>query len=250
MAQEQAARQRLAEDNWLTRMFQPSAAPAVPAPSRGERANGAGNRAPRGHPLMTRGRHPRRRRRLRQLHRRLVAAGRAARHQPRDFRAVDRRADAGPEHHGPARCPAGIQQIAMGLSRHAGERRAHRARPRAVGAIRLGFRRGRARLRRRSLHRRGDLGRGIELRHQGRRPSGAALDRDARLRRPPPRLFPRGVSLGAGDRGARRRQARPPDRLVGRRVRPDPIHADDVQALRRRLRSTTAAATWSIRSPT
>ena len=77
----------------------------------------------------------------------------------------------------------------------------------------------------------------FELRHQGRRPLGAALDRDARLRRPPPRLLPRGISLGAGNPRPRRRQARPADRLLGRRLRPDPVHADDVQALRGGLRS-------------
>ena len=181
-------------------------------------------------------RHPRRRRRFRQLHRRHGAAGRAARHQPRGVRATDGRAHARPEHHGSARRPAGVQQIALGLSRSPGERRAHRARARAVGAIRLGVLGDGARLRRRSAHHRRHLGRGIELRHQGRRPLGAALDRDARLRRPPPRLLPRGISLGAGNPRARRRQARPADRLLGRRLRPDPVHADHVQALRGGLR--------------
>jgi len=52
MAQEQAARQRLAEDNWLTRMFQPSAAPTVPAPSPGTREWSGQSGASR-HPLMT-----------------------------------------------------------------------------------------------------------------------------------------------------------------------------------------------------
>ena len=66
--------------------------------------------------------------------------------------------------------------------------------------------------------------------------SGAPLDGDARLRRPPPRVFPRGVSVGAGHPAARRRRARPPDRLLGRRLRPDAIHADHVQALRGRFR--------------
>ena len=43
-------------------------------------------------------------------------------------------------------------------------------------------------------HHCGDLGRRIELRHDGRRSFGRSLDGDARLRRPPPRLFPRRVS--------------------------------------------------------
>ncbi len=106
-------------------------------------------------------RHPRRRRRFRQLPRQSVAGGGAARHRPRSLRAFYRRPDAGPEHHGLARCPAGVQQIAVGLSRHPGQRRTHRPRPRDVGAICRGLRRGRARLRRRPLHHRRDLGRGI-----------------------------------------------------------------------------------------
>ena len=195
-------------------------------------------------------RHPRRRRRFRQLRRRHGAAGRAARHQPRGVRAIDGRAHARPEHHGSARRPAGVQQIALGLSRSSGERRAHRARARTVGAIRLGFLGDGARVRRRSAHHRRHLGRGIELRHQGRRPLGAALDRDARLRRPPPRLLPRGISLGAGNPRPRRRQARPADRLLGRRLRPDPVHADHVQALRGGLRPRRPPRRGRTRSPT
>ena len=76
----------------------------------------------------------------------------------------------------------------------------------------------------------------FELRHAGRRPSGGAFDGDLGLRRPPPRLFPRGVPVGAGNLAARRCRARSPDRLLGRRVRSDAIHADVVQALRRRFR--------------
>ena len=76
----------------------------------------------------------------------------------------------------------------------------------------------------------------FELRHLGRRPVGAALDGDVGLRRPPPRLFPRGVFVRARHPAARRHRARPPGRLLGRRLRPDAIHADDVQALRRRFR--------------
>ena len=65
-------------------------------------------------------RHPLRRRRLRQLPRRVVAGGGTARRQPRDLRALHRRADARPEHHGPARCAAGIHQVDLGLSRSPG----------------------------------------------------------------------------------------------------------------------------------
>ena len=181
-------------------------------------------------------RHPRRGGRFRQLPCQPVARCRAPRRQPRKFPALHRRADARSAYYGSARCAAGIHQVDLGLSRPPGQRRAHRARPRAVDAIRLDLRRGRARLRRRPLHHRRDLGRRIELRHLGRRPLGAALDRDLGLRRPPPRLFPRGVFVGARHPAARRYRARPPGRLLGRRFRADAIHADDVQALRRRFR--------------
>ena len=76
----------------------------------------------------------------------------------------------------------------------------------------------------------------FELRHARRRPPGAALDRDARLRRPPPGVFPRRVSLRAGNPASRRPEAGATDRLLGRRVRTDAVHADVVQALRRRFR--------------
>ena len=76
----------------------------------------------------------------------------------------------------------------------------------------------------------------FELRHARRRPAGAALDRDARLRRPPSGLFPRRVSLGAGNPASRRPEAGATGRLLGRRVRSDAVHADVVQALRRRFR--------------
>ena len=181
-------------------------------------------------------RHPRRGCRFRQLPCRPVARCRAPRRRPRKLPALHRGAHARPAHHGSARRPAGIHQVAVGLSRPAGERGAHRPRPRAVDAICLDLRCGRARLRRRPSHHRGDLGRRIELRHLGRRPLGAALDRDVGLRRPPPRLFPRGIFVRARHPAARRHRARPSGRLLGRRLRPDAIHADDVQALRRRFR--------------
>ena len=47
----------------------------------------------------------------------------------------------------------------------------------------------REKLWRRSSYPGGDLGRGIQLRHHGRRPSDRPFDRDFGLRRPPPGLF-------------------------------------------------------------
>ncbi len=98
------------------------------------------------------------------------------------------------------------------------------------------LRRGRARLRRRPPHRRGDLGRRIELRHAGRRPAGDPLDRDA---------WPASAAAAIiSARNSCRRwkscsaaTSRPiVCRLVGRRFRADAIHADVVQALCGRFR--------------
>ena len=76
----------------------------------------------------------------------------------------------------------------------------------------------------------------FELRHARRRPAGAALDRDARLHRPPPSVFPRRIPFGAGNPASWRSEAGATDRLLGRRVRSDAVHADVVQALCRRFR--------------
>ena len=90
---------------------------------------------------------------------------------------------------------------------------AHREGPRAPRQVPRHLRRGRARLRRRPLYHRGDLGRGDQLRRAGRRPSGDPLDRDARLHRPPADLFPRANSSPRWT-SFRRGDVRP-DRLVG-----------------------------------
>ena len=179
---------------------------------------------------------PLRRGQFPQLPRGAAAAGRAPRRQPRRVRRQCRRPHAGSADHGSARRPARVHQVVLGLSRPAGERGADRERPRHPRAAPRDLRRGREGLRRRSQHHRRDLGRRIELRHHDRRPLGDPLDRDARLHRPPPGLFPRGVSVGAGNPRARRRAPRPSQGLVGRRLRPDAVHADLVQALRGRLR--------------
>ena len=81
----------------------------------------------------------------------------------------------------------------------------------------------------------------FELRHARRRSAGAALDRDAGLRRPAAGLFPRRVSLGAGNPAPRRSAAGAAQGLMGRRIRSDAIHADLVQALCRRFRRRRAA---------
>ena len=71
----------------------------------------------------------------------------------------------------------------------------------------------------------------------GGRPPRDPLHRDACLHRPPAELFPRGIPVGAGNPSARRCQARPAARIVGRCLRPDPVHADRVQTLRSGFRS-------------
>ena len=85
-------------------------------------------------------------------------------------------------------------------------------------------------------HHRGDLGHRDEIRHRRRRAAGDPLDRDARLRRAAAGLFQGRVSRRAGDPASRRYSRRAAERLMGRRVRPDPVHADGIQALRGRFR--------------
>ena len=179
-----------------------------------------------------------------------VAAGRAPRRLARNVYAPTRRADARFAHHGSARQPAGVHQVVLGLSRHAGDRRAHRARPRAARQIPRDLRRGRARLRRRPLYHRRDLGRGDQLRHARRRPAGAPLDRDARLHRPAAELFPRGISRrrwkfsSAATSGPTGWSA-PGPALSGRRSSCRPRSSAS-----RSTSIATAAATWSTRCPT
>ena len=68
------------------------------------------------------------------------------------------------------------------------------------------------------------------------RPQRAAVDGDAGLRRPPPGLFQGRIPHRAGNPQSRRSATRTDARLLGRRVRADAVHADSLQALRRRCR--------------
>ena len=147
------------------------------------------------------------------------------------YRRLHRGADAGPAHHGSARRAAGIHQIVLGLSRSPGERCAHRAGPRVAAAAiaRLSTRWSGPTASTATSSRRSGAWRPITA--PRRRPSGDPLHRHARLHRPPAELFPRGIPLRAGNSPARRRQARPAGRLMGGRLRPDPVHADGIQAL-------------------
>ena len=137
----------------------------------------------------------------------------------------------------------------LGLSRPAGERGADRERPRHARAAPRDLRCGGEGLRRRSLHHRRDLGRRIELRHHDRRPLGDALDRDARLCRPAAGLFPRGVSVGAGNPRARRRAPRRISRARGPAPSARPSSCRPRSSASRSTSTATAAATWSIPCP-
>ena len=165
-----------------------------------------------------------------------MAAGAAARGEPRRVRRANRRPDAGPAHHGFARCAARVHQIGLGLSGHSRERRPDPERPGDSVPLSKHFRWRRKSLWRRPLHHRRDLGGRVELRHADRGSLGDPFDGDARLHRPSARFFPRGISLGAGDSRARRRARGSSQRVMGGRVRPDPVHADGFQALCRGFR--------------
>ena len=213
-------------DNWLTRLFQP--APASPVPAAGDQVQWSGQSGASGNPLMTadairaaaaqfgsciEAMWPDAARRgiTRANFERLTA-----RLTP-DLSIMDK-LDAQPEF---TKAPWDYLDLLVSDDRIAQGRA-------LAGAICADLRRRRTRLRRRPRHSRGDLGRRIGLRHARRRSAGDPLDRDACLRRPPPRFFPRGVFVDAGNPAARRRAAGPPGRFLGRRVRADAIHADDV----------------------
>ena len=96
-------------------------------------------------------------------------------------------------------------------------------------------------LRRRPLHRGGDLGDGIALRNGAEQPEARQehhpLAGDACLfRRAPRQIRAPAAGRGAADRPARRRYRQGHDRLLGRRHGPDPVHPDHLQRLRRRFR--------------
>ena len=76
----------------------------------------------------------------------------------------------------------------------------------------------------------------FELRHPDRPALGRALDRDACLRRPPTGLFPRGIPVCAGDHRPWRRRSGASSGFLGRRFRAHPIHAHELQEIRRGLR--------------
>ncbi len=179
---------------------------------------------------------------LQELHRADVAGGGAARHFARELRPVHRRAskpdvkimdfvDAQPEF-----TKAFWDYVDLLVTEERitqGPRVAHPARSIVRG--------GGARLRRRPLCHRGDLGHRDEIRRGRGRAAGDPLDRDARLRRAAAGVLQGRVSRRAGNPASRRHPARAAERLMGRRVRADAVHADGVQALCGRLRRRRAA---------
>ena len=159
------------------------------------RRNGAGESGASGHPLMTAEAIRAAAANFHACIERLWPAAARRGISRTVFQDLHRLAHARPADHGSARQPAGVHQIVLGLSRHPGDRRAHRAGPRAPRKISQHLRRGGARLRSRPLHHRRDLGCRDQLRHAWRRPSGGPFHRHARLHRPPAELFSRGISL-------------------------------------------------------
>ena len=209
-SQPQPGRQQLAEDNWLGRIFQPSAQSSVPAQAQtqgGAAREWSGQSGASRHPLMTAdairaaaadfgncvaGMEPLAERRgiSREAFEQLTAG------LTPDLSIMDL-LDAQPEFNkspwdyldllvSDERIARGRELLTQYASVFSAMERAYGVDRHIIAAI---------------------WGVEFELRHQGRRPLGAALDGDARLRRPPPRLLPRGISLGAGNPRPRRRQA-------------------------------------------
>ena len=167
-----------------------------------------------------------------------------------DLRHLYRRPDARSPDHGSARRPARVHQVVLGLSRHAGERGAHQATgARCWRNTARPSMRSRTRLWRRPPYHRRDLGRGIELRHDRRRPPGPPLDRDAGLRRAPAELFPRRIPGDAGNSASRRRAARTASRARGPARSARPSSCRRRSSASRSISTATAAATSSIRCP-
>ncbi len=85
-----------------------------------------------------------------------------------------------------------------------------------------------------ATHHRGGVGRGIELRQEPRQDAAGSVARHPLLLgQPPPRLLPRRVDRHPQDHRPGRHRARPSHRLLGRSLRPDPVHAHHLPAPRR-----------------
>ena len=173
------------------------------------------------------------------------------------YSAYYRRADARSAHHGSARQPARVHQIGLGLSRHPGHRRPHRAGSALLEKYRATFD---------AAERDYGVDRytiaaiwGVETNYGtpiGDRPvirSTATLACIGRRQK----YFRDEFFAALADPPARRHPARPAGRLLGRRLRADAIHAHRVQALRGRFRPRrpprrrrTRCRTSSPRPPT
>ncbi len=129
-----------------------------------------------------------------------------------------------------SRRPARIRHPDLGLPRRAGGRGARRRRARDAGRNGRRCSPGGASIRRGCRDGGRGVGRGEQLRAQLRQPAAAHLAVDAVLLRTAPGLLPRRVLHHAEDHAGRSRRPRAPDRLVGRRLRPYPVHALDLHA--------------------
>ena len=149
-------------------------------------------------------------------------------HPGRRARSEDPRADGQ---------PAGVQDADLGLPRRPRRRGAGPGRPAAMRQWGQALAAAEARY---GVDRHVDrrrLGRRIEFRQGYRRPSPGAVARDPRLLRPAPaRLFHRRADGDPEDHRGRRHRRLAPARLVGRRLRPYPVHALDLPAPRGRRR--------------
>ena len=148
-----------------------------------------------------------------------------------------RRIAAGHEGAGLRDQPARVQDADLGLYGRPGRRRTRRRRQDGDGQERRRAGRRRAALRRRPPRFGGDLGGRIQFRRgHGQAPAGAIAQHPRLFQLAAAGLFPRRADGDAENRRSRRHPARPPDRLVGGRLRADAIHALDLPASRRRSR--------------
>ena len=161
-----------------------------------------------------------------------AAAGRRARHRCGQLRAPDRRPAAGPQRAAPAQRPARVHHPDLGLPGRAGRPAARGRWPRDAGSAPRTADAHRTRVRRGCRNRGRGVGRGKRLRPDYRQAPAAGVAGHPGLRRPAPGVLPRRTPGPVVVAGLRRPGRPGPHRFLGRRLRPDPVHAQHLCAHR------------------
>ena len=162
-----------------------------------------------------------------------AAAGRRARHRCGPVHAADRRPAAGPQRAAAAQRPARVHHPDLGLPVRPGGRAARGRWPGDAGHARRAAGAHRRRIRGRCGNRGRGVGRGKRLRPGHRQAPAARVAGHPGLRGTAPGVLPWRVPGPAVVAGLRRPGRSGPHRFLGRRLRPDPVHAQHLCAHRR-----------------